>query len=79
VNAAATRVLGMDDRRAGMRDAFAWVHPDDRDRVRGDFRAKLADPEAGAPIVFRMQHADGTWRHLEAVGTLLRLDGADAL
>lgn len=71
---AVERILGHRDTWQRLGDAFALVHPEDRERVLADFRAKLDDPDGGAPITFRMRHADGGWRHLEAVGANLLHD-----
>src|SRR4029077_5875861 len=44
------------------------LHPDDRDAKRDFF--DTARSRAGAPVTaeFRLRHADGTWRDIEAIG-----------
>jgi diguanylate cyclase (GGDEF)-like protein/PAS domain S-box-containing protein len=65
------RMLGVRPEWQGLRDAFALIHPEDRARVELDFAATVAAHDSGEPIVFRMLHADGSWRHVEASGTNL--------
>ncbi|MGA2521969.1 MAG: PAS domain S-box protein, partial [Acidimicrobiales bacterium] len=50
----------------GMR-ATELVHPDDRARVEVQLASLLQTVSVTDPIQFRMQHADGTYRHAEAV------------
>ncbi len=52
------------------------VHPGDLARVGGLFADLLASPGATAMGEVRARHKDGTWRHLEAVGTNLLGDPA---
>lgn len=66
---AATRLLGYEVGFMRGRSAFELVHPDDRDRVLSQFLAELLRPGPGEPVEFRMRHADGSWRHVEAVGS----------
>jgi diguanylate cyclase (GGDEF)-like protein/PAS domain S-box-containing protein len=54
------------------RDAMELVHPDDRERVRLQLAAPLREHGVADPIELRMAHADGSWRHAEAVLTDLR-------
>ncbi|QIN78174.1 PAS domain S-box protein [Rubrobacter marinus] len=50
-------------------DAFELVHPEDRELVRRSFRGVVAGRKGDAgPVRFRCRHANGSWRHLEAVG-----------
>ncbi|MDP9474150.1 MAG: PAS domain S-box protein [Actinomycetota bacterium] len=44
------------------------VHPDDLSYLRAFFAEARADPGADATGEFRLRHADGSWRHIEAVG-----------
>jgi diguanylate cyclase (GGDEF)-like protein/PAS domain S-box-containing protein len=48
------------------------IHPDERDRVAAQLTARLTDGEVAERVQFRMAHADGTWRHVEAVVSDLR-------
>ncbi|MHB1517666.1 MAG: putative bifunctional diguanylate cyclase/phosphodiesterase [Acidimicrobiales bacterium] len=47
--------------------ATAFVHPDDRDRVRGRLGAHFQSSAQTASLQFRMLRKDGTWREVEAV------------
>ncbi len=48
-----------------------YVHPDDRERVRGCFRECIATPGATVLAHFRFGGQDGSWRHIESVATNL--------
>jgi len=50
------------------------VHPDDVERVRGEFAEIWARPGIGPPVEFRIRHKDGHWIHLEATANNLRDD-----
>ena len=68
---AGSRVLGYpSDYRAG-ENVFSLVHPDDVERVAAQFLDGISRPGPGDPIEFRMRHADGTWRFVEAIGNNL--------
>jgi len=75
-NAAGERVLGWPaGHDPGDRGFLTYVHEDDRHLVAGTFADVLSgvrDPEA--PVVLRVQAADGTWRHLETWARDLRDD-----
>jgi len=43
------------------------VHPDDVDRLMGEFRAQIRWDQPTTPVDFRYRAADGTYRHVEAV------------
>jgi PAS domain S-box-containing protein len=47
------------------------VHPEDADRERDFLEATLHDPGAHVVAEFRLRHADGSFRHIEAVATNL--------
>jgi two-component system, sensor histidine kinase and response regulator len=44
------------------------VHPDDLGRKRAFFDALLGRPGAPVKAEFRLRHADGSWRDIEAIG-----------
>ncbi len=52
--------------------SISLIHPDDRDRVSAQLTARLSDGEIAERVQLRMAHADGTWRHVEAVVSDLR-------
>ncbi|MGY1824171.1 putative bifunctional diguanylate cyclase/phosphodiesterase [Geodermatophilus sp. SYSU D00079] len=55
------------------RDLLELVHPDDALPLA---RALHRDGDGGASTALRLQHADGTWRHLEASISDLRTDAS---
>jgi two-component system sensor histidine kinase/response regulator len=44
------------------------VHPDDRDAKRAFFDTARSRPGAPVTVEFRLRHADGSWRDIEAIG-----------
>jgi diguanylate cyclase (GGDEF)-like protein/PAS domain S-box-containing protein len=48
------------------------IHPEDRAHARGLLFSSLGDSQQSHRAEFRMQHADGSWRHIEAVCRDLR-------
>lgn len=61
------RTLGYSPERRRGGSIFDLLHPEDAESARRDFRAAI---RARAPfdLVFRLRHADGAWRWLEASG-----------
>jgi diguanylate cyclase (GGDEF)-like protein/PAS domain S-box-containing protein len=53
-------------------ESTSFIHPDERERVSAQLISRLADGDVAERVQFRMAHADGTWRHVEAVVTDLR-------
>ena len=73
---AVERVLGFDpDDRTG-RSAFGGIHPDDRSWGEALLADVVRSPSAMVAGEFRVQHADGSWRWIEAVGKNLFDDPA---
>ncbi len=62
-----TRILGYELGQHIGGDAFLLVHPDDRSAVQERFRALLQSPGATVPLVYRLRHQDGSWRHMEGI------------
>jgi diguanylate cyclase (GGDEF)-like protein/PAS domain S-box-containing protein len=54
------------------RRASELVHPEDREWTEPTLANLLQSEQVIDPVQFRMQHADGTWRHAEAVVTDMR-------
>jgi len=48
------------------------VHPDERAAVESQIRSRLQARQVTDPVQFRMEHADGSWRYVEAVVSDLR-------
>jgi diguanylate cyclase (GGDEF)-like protein/PAS domain S-box-containing protein len=73
---ACERILGVTADHVLSSDLAAFVHPEEVAAVREVLSAAILVPEPTMPIEMRVRHADGTWRHLEIVGTNLRHDPA---
>jgi PAS domain S-box-containing protein len=66
------RVLGQAPATFVDRDFFEHIHDEDRESVRTVFEQLLADEPGGQDRTeYRIRHADGSWRRLEAVGVNL--------
>lgn len=61
------RILGYDPVGFVGRDLFALMHPDDRDRLSWVFAELKSQAGTSITTEFRCAHADGTFRHVEAV------------
>ncbi len=71
VSPSVTRLLGHDAADVLGADAFGFVHPEDRERVRASFAGVVGEPGGHPPTEFRVRHADGSWHWLEATATNL--------
>lgn len=49
------------------KDIFAYVHPDDREKVRNALAEVLDSAEHAITIDFRIKHNDGSWRNIESI------------
>ncbi|MDZ5810986.1 PAS domain S-box protein [Halorubrum sp. AD140] len=56
-------------------DAFSYVHPDDRERVREQFRESLVGETEDPTVEFRIERADGEYLWVESVGSNRLEDG----
>ncbi|QIN79666.1 EAL domain-containing protein [Rubrobacter marinus] len=65
------RVLGHDPEGMLGRSAFEYVHPEDAERVRQSFTRNVGVPGVHEPLEMRVRHADGSWRHMEAIANNL--------
>jgi PAS domain S-box-containing protein len=54
------------------RNAFEFVHPDDVKQVFTAFREAAENPLHRSVTEFRFRHRDGSWRILEAIGSVMR-------
>jgi diguanylate cyclase (GGDEF)-like protein/PAS domain S-box-containing protein len=52
-------------------EALQFVHPDDQEMVADVLSRAFVEPGVHGPIQVRVRHADGSWRHLEALGNNL--------
>ncbi|WP_256296942.1 PAS domain-containing sensor histidine kinase [Haloarchaeobius salinus] len=67
VNAAAERIMGCEPEALVGTNAFAYVHPEDRERVTAAFAAVVADdPDAASVIEYRYRTADDDWVWLQS-------------
>ena len=72
----ASRILGHSPGQLIGRTPFESIHPRDVARAREAFELVLNGEDQPAPVEFRFRRADGSWIHLEAVGTnLLEYEG----
>jgi len=58
------------------RPFLEFVHPDERERLRGRFAEVLQRTNPGTPSVFRCRKGNGSWRYLEALASNLLSDPA---
>ncbi|CAA9469742.1 MAG: diguanylate cyclase/phosphodiesterase (GGDEF & EAL domains) with PAS/PAC sensor(s) [uncultured Rubrobacteraceae bacterium] len=65
------RVLGYEPAERVGALSFELIHPDDVARAREAFADILRGPNQSVAVEVRARHRDGSWRHLQAVGTNL--------
>ena len=65
------RLLGYEPAAIIGRALIDLVHPDDAPRARAFVLAAAERPGVTEPLAWRLLHCDGTWRHVENVGTNL--------
>ncbi len=71
VGSSIERVLGHPPSALEAHDMFELLHPDDHELGRAAVETLLAGPRNTVRIQYRVQHADGTWRWMEGIGTNL--------
>lgn len=71
VSAAAPAMLGYQPEEVVGRNGFELVHPEDHERVLAAYARAVAGEDGGAPVEFRLLHADGSWRWVEQTYTNL--------
>jgi diguanylate cyclase (GGDEF)-like protein/PAS domain S-box-containing protein len=67
VSPAVERVIGYKPEEQVGINAFASVHPEDREQASNTFAEILKRPGLHPPLEFRVPHKDGSWRYLEHV------------
>jgi diguanylate cyclase (GGDEF)-like protein/PAS domain S-box-containing protein len=72
---ATERILGLDTEPLVGTDIFELIHPDDRARAANGFDFSHAGKKSDR-VEFRLRHADGSWRVMEAMSTNLLDDPA---
>ncbi|HEV3048978.1 MAG TPA: PAS domain S-box protein, partial [Longimicrobium sp.] len=65
------RVLGYAPEELQGRNSFDFIHPDDAAGVVAAIESVVTRPTGTGYAEYRFRHADGTWRHLEAVGRMV--------
>lgn len=68
------RVLGYGSEELLGEKIFSYVHPEDLERVMSASDQLLNDAAVNPLVEFRFRHKDGSWRHLEAIGSNLLHD-----
>lgn len=71
VSAAAPAMLGYEPDEVVGRNGFELVHPEDHERVLAAYERAVGGEDGGAPVEFRLLHADGSWRWVEQTYTNL--------
>lgn len=61
-------ILGYQTAELAGRNAFTFLHPDDRQRVREIFESQAKFPTNSNAVEYRFRHNDGSWRWLESIG-----------
>ena len=67
VSPSAQKLLGYDPAALIGTSAFDLVHPDDQEAVRQAFHRTLMHAQYSTAHLFRIRHADGSWRHFETL------------
>ncbi|HZY56984.1 MAG TPA: PAS domain S-box protein, partial [Rubrobacteraceae bacterium] len=62
------RIMGYDPQELVGTNAFDRIHPEDVEQVWDAFTEALQNQGVSPPVEFRLRHADGSWRYLEAIG-----------
>jgi PAS domain S-box-containing protein len=66
---ASHRLLGMAPEALLGRRVVDWLHPDDQASAALEFNNVVQGRNTGGESVYRARHADGSWRHVAALGT----------
>ncbi|MEO7851922.1 MAG: response regulator [Rubrivivax sp.] len=78
VSPASQWMLGRSPEALQRSSVFSWVHADDVAAARSDLVGLLADENSGLESIYRVQHADGGWRHLALLANNCLADPAVA-
>nr|MDQ5828085.1 PAS domain S-box protein [Chloroflexota bacterium] len=70
------QVLGYRPEEMIGKDCFVHMHPEDVERMAHVFAKEASRPGLNPSVEFRVRHADGSWRHLEAISNNLLHDPA---
>jgi PAS domain S-box-containing protein len=72
------RVLGYAPEELVGRNSFDFIHPDDAAGVAAAIQSVVTSADGTGYAEYRFRHADGEWRHLEAVGRMVIEGDPDA-
>ncbi len=61
---ASRRLLGREPEVLLHSGIFDWLHPDDVAAAQSELRAVVGSSNSGDESIYRVRHADGSWRHL---------------
>jgi PAS domain S-box-containing protein len=64
-NPALTRITGFNDQERLNRNVLAFVHPDDRDRIKQELERLFRNPELTITVEYRLFHKNGSCRWME--------------
>ena len=71
------KVFGYDPEKAVGTNVLDYVHPEDVPKILKETERTLANPQTNSnTLEYRFRHANGSWRHVESVGTYLLDDPA---
>ncbi|MCU1448428.1 MAG: putative signaling protein [Acidimicrobiales bacterium] len=68
---AGQRLLGYEPGFWSGHSVFELIHPDDAPHVSEVFLRQMGNPGLTETVEFRLRHADGRWRHMEAIANNL--------
>ena len=75
-----SRILGYPPGYLIGRNPLEYIHPDDLERVTGDFREVIAKTNSGTPTEFRVRKADGEYIWVDSIGlNLLDVPGVNGI
>jgi len=69
------RVLGYKAEELVGQSAFNFIHADDMEATVSALAQAVQDPDTKASVLARFRHKDGSWRHLDATGSLHQENG----
>jgi PAS domain S-box-containing protein len=74
------RIVGYEQSDVIGKDPLDYVHPDDRQQVKGALGEVFSKTNPGTPTEYRMRHADGHYIDVETIATnLLHVPGIDGV
>jgi PAS domain S-box-containing protein len=62
------RILGYQPEEMTRQSAFAFIHPEDAERVTAAIQKTISQPGEVVTVEYRIRHQDGTWRTLQSSG-----------